>query len=476
MFDDGVSPVPYLIARWFEMDFDPVPRVYNFAPFVKRATSTDKSPKISESALLDYIASKTAIGEIWNKRSSIGYTEGELVQFRDALEIPRNNNVDVVEKKKNQLLQDMEFVQNEIEKIKEKPIEDDALVTCGDFLDENYVDIHTDDDLFGCRADMAQDQIVQKIMEMRGFEKRIEAVFHSENFKCVRFYDSILRLSARVYEDTVGKPNSVLMFKQETVKFDVLSTKTISGRQLVFIDDYVPHYEKNKNNYTVDVRSGFFDDWISYYHLGDRKLAMDCMEVIKQLVFTAGDLRNLCKSISFACLQMMLKIDVESLKPYFYRLPDPRLQDILIYMVKNEKINHRTGNDVIGPQFFKKEFGVQVNNDSKIPEYRNCVQVNDLIDSKNKNIYYMKWRNLKTVNNGFNYLRVYIANHKRDVCANARKANVVMYLIFSVDIAKYEKVSGRFLFCDKKIFDFSKGSFNDVAFCMNQDGRIKYIK
>jgi len=220
----------------------------------------------------------------------------------------------------------------------------------------------------------------------------------------------------------------------------------------------------------------FFDDWISYYHLGDRKLAMDCMEVIKQLVFTAGDLRNLCKSISFACLQMMLKIDVESLKPYFYRLPDPRLQDILIYMVKNEKINHRTGNDVIGPQFFKKEFGVQVNNDSKIPEYRNCVQVNDLIDSKNKNIYYMKWRNLKTVNNGFNYLRVYIANHKRDVCANARKANVVMYLMFSVDIAKYEKVSGRFLFCDKKIFDFSKGSFNDVAFCMNQDGRIKYIK
>jgi len=134
MFDDGVSPVPYLIARWFEMDFDPVPRVYNFAPFVKRATSTDKSPKISENALLDYIASKTAIGETWNKRSSIGYTEGELVQFRDALETPRNNNVDVVEKKKNQLLQDMEFVQNEIEKIKEKPIEDDALVTCGEFF------------------------------------------------------------------------------------------------------------------------------------------------------------------------------------------------------------------------------------------------------------------------------------------------------------------------------------------------------
>jgi len=343
------------------------------------------------------------------------------------------------------------------------------------FLDENYVDIHADDDLFGCRVDMARDQIVQKIIEMRGFEKRIEAVFHSENFKCVRFYDSILRLSARVYEDTVGKSNSVLMFKKETVKFDVLSTKTISGRQLVFIDDYVPHYEKNKNNYTVDVRSGFFDDWISYYHLGDRKLAMDNMEFIKQLVFTTGDIRNLCKSLSIACLQMMLKIDVESLKPYFYHLPDPRLQDILIYMVKNEKINHRTGDDVIGSQFFKKEYGVQVNNDSKIPEYRNCVQV-ALIDGKDKNIYYMKWRNLKTVNDGFNYLRVYIANHKRDVCAGVRKAFVVMYLIYPVDVAKYEKVSGRFLFCDKKIYDFSKESFSNVAFCMNQDGRIKYIK
>jgi len=477
MFDDGVSPVPYLVARWFELEFDPVPRVYNFAPFVKRSISTDKSPKISESALLDYISEKTKKGETWNKRSTIGYTEGELIQFRDALEPPKEQGKQEIINETNRLRIEMDFVQTEIENLKTKNADENEVVPCGDFLDANYVDCFECDDIFGVRADISRDLVVQKTIEVRGFEKRIEGVFnYSPDFQVVRYYDSALRLSARVFKEVGKSASRELLFKTETVKFDVLSTKTVSGRQLVFIDDYVPEFEKNKNGYTVDINSGFCGDWINYYHLGDRKLAMDCMEVLQKVLMTHSDLRGTCKTLSFICLQLMLKIDVESLKPYFHKLPELRVQDVLIYMVKNEKMNHRVGDNTLGPQFFKKEYGVQFANESKVNDYKNCVSLEYLMDNKTKVNYFLKWRNLKTTNENFNYLRVYIANHKKEVGMNVRKSNVVMYIMFHNDVGKYQKIDGKFLFCDKKIYDFGKDIFNDVAFCMNQGGHIRYLK
>jgi len=475
MFDDGVSPVPYLVAKWFELEFDPVPRVYNFAPFVKRSVSTDKSPKISESALLDYISEKTKKGETWNKRSTIGYTEGELVQFRDSLVKPKEMEISNIVNETNRLKVEMDFVQTEIENLKTKNVDEKEVVPCGDFLDANYVDCFECDDAFGIRADLSRDLVVQKTMEMRGFEKRIESVFnYSPDFQIVRYYDSFLRLSARVYKEE-GK-NKELLFKAEVVKFDVLSTKTVSGRQLVFIDDYVPEYEKNKNGYMVDINSGFCNDWINYYHLGDRKLAMECMDILQKVIVTHSDLRSTCKALSYVCLQLMQKIDVDSLKPYFYKLPELRVQDILIYMVKNEKINHRVGENNLGSNFFKKEYGIPFSNDSLVNEYKNCATLECLVDNKNKMNYYLKWRNLKTTCENFNYLRVYIANQKKEVGMNVRKSNVVMYIMFHNDIGKYQKMDGKFLFCDKKIYDFGKDAFCDMAFCMNQGGHIRYLK
>jgi len=72
------------------------------------------------------------------------------------------------------------------------------------------------------------------------------------------------------------------------------------------------------------------------------------------------------------------------------------------------------------------------------------------VDNKNKINYYLKWRNLKTTCENFNYLRVYIANQKKEVGMNVRKSNVVMYIMFHNDIGKYQKMDGKFLFCDKK--------------------------
>jgi len=414
-------------------------------------------------------------GETWNKKSTIGYTEGELVQFRDCLEPPKENVRQETINQVNRLVDEMNFVQTEIEDLKKENVNKNELVPCGDYLDANYVDCFESDDIFGIRADRARDLIVQKTIEMRGFEKRIEQVFNNVPSQVVRFYDSSLGLSARVYREDGENTAKELLFESETVKFDVLNTKTISGRQLVFIDDYVPEYEKNKNGYTVDINSGFCNDWINYFHLGDRKMAMDCMDIIQGILLNHSEVRTTCRALSFACLQLMLKIDVDSLKPYFYKLPELRIQDAQIYMVKNEKINHRMGNNVLGAHFFKKEYGIMFENESKILDFKNCLSV-EHVENRIKTNYFLKWRNLKTTSKNFNYLRVYIANQKKEVGMNVRKSNVVMYVIFHDNFNRYQKINGKFLFCDKKIYDFDRDLLGNVAFCMNQEGNIRYLK
>jgi len=65
--------------------------------------------------------------------------------------------------------------------------------------------------------------------------------------------------------------------------------------------------KKNKNGYMVDINSGFCNDWINYYHLGDRKLVMECMDILQKMIVTHSDLRSTCKALSYVCLQLMQK-------------------------------------------------------------------------------------------------------------------------------------------------------------------------